>query len=334
MDPLTQGILGAALPQAVSNRESIALAGVLGFLAGMSADLDVLIRSTDDPLLFLEYHRQFTHSLIFIPVGGLLCAAVLYFLLSRRRGVSFSKTYFWCTLGYATHALLDACTTYGTMLFWPFSNVRIAWNTISIIDPLFSVPILVLVIAAGLIHRPVLAKAAICWGLIYMSLGLWQRHEAQQMGWEIAQERGHHPLRLEAKPSFANILVWKIVYETADKFYVDAVRTGPFPTKFLGDSLNKLNLGRDFPWLEKRSQQAQDVERFRWFSNGFVAADPDSPNRIIDIRYSIVPNEIAPLWSIELQKGAPVDAHANYLTHREMDQGGIAKFKAMLFGGG
>ena len=61
MDPLSQGVLGAALPQATAARGRYAgSAGVLGFLAGMAADLDVLIRSSTDPLLFLEYHRQFT----------------------------------------------------------------------------------------------------------------------------------------------------------------------------------------------------------------------------------------------------------------------------------
>jgi inner membrane protein len=332
VDPLTQGVLGAALPQAASDKETVALAGLLGFLAGMSPDLDVLIRSAEDPLLFLEYHRQFTHSLIFIPFGGFLCAAFFYLMLTRCRKLGFAKTYTWCTLGYATHALLDACTTYGTMLFWPFSDARIAWNTISIIDPLFTLPILVLVVGAGLAKRPALAKIALCWGLFYMSLGAWQRNEAQQMGWAIAQERGHSPIRLEAKPSFANILVWKVVYETSDKFYIDAVRTGPFPQVFAGDSLNKLNIDRDLPWLDNQSQQALDVERFRWFSNGFVAVDPKQPNRVIDIRYSMVPNEINPLWSIELHPGADDDKHANYLTHRDMSEQSTAKFKRMLFG--
>ena len=70
MDPLTQGALGAALPQSTAVRGKYAgSAGLFGFLAGMAADLDVLIRSSSDPLLFLEYHRQFTHSLVFIPVG-------------------------------------------------------------------------------------------------------------------------------------------------------------------------------------------------------------------------------------------------------------------------
>jgi inner membrane protein len=332
MDPLTQGALGAVLPQATSAPRYAASAGLLGFLAGMSADLDVLIRSSTDPLLFLEYHRQFTHSLVFIPVGGLICALVLHVLIGRRRGLSFVQTWLFCTLGYATHALLDACTTYGTMLFWPFSDARIAWNTISIIDPLFTIPVLFAVVIAARRRKPLYARIALCWALSYMALGLWQRNEAQTMGYEIAAQRGHSPLRLEAKPSFGNILVWKIVYETDDHFYVDAVRAGLAPQVFKGSAVQKLDIDRDIPWLERDSQQAQDIERFRWFSNGYIARDPHYANRVIDVRYSMIPNEVAPLWSIELHHGAKRGEHASYLVHREGGAGRLRQMWGMLSG--
>ena len=187
MDPLTQGVLGAALPQATAARARFAAsAGLLGFLAGMAADLDVLIRSSSDPLLFLEYHRQFTHSLIFVPFGGLFCALILHALLGRRRGLSFRQSWLFCTLGYATHALLDACTTYGTMLLWPFSDVRVAWTTISIIDPLFTLPLLFAVVLAGRRSRPLYARLGLLWACFYMALGLWQRNEAVAMGYALA----------------------------------------------------------------------------------------------------------------------------------------------------
>ena len=334
MDPLTQGVLGATLPQATAAKKgTAAAAGLMGFLAGMAADLDVLIRSSTDPLLFLEYHRQFTHSLIFIPVGGLLCALLLHKLLGRRRNLTFRQSFLFCTLGYATHALLDACTTYGTMLFWPFSEVRIAWNTISIIDPLFTLPMLLLIVLAGVRKQPAFARIALLWAVAYMNLGLWQRNQAMEMGYEIAMERGHTPLRLEAKPSFANLLVWKVVYETQSKFYVDAVRASVSPEVFPGSSIDKLELARDFPWLDKNSQQARDIERFRWFSDGYVARDPRHHNRIIDIRYSMIPNEVAPLWSIELQRTAGVGDHAAYLIHREPLGDRVELMRTMVVGG-
>lgn len=332
MDPLTQGVLGAALPQAASAKRYVGSAGLLGFLAGMSADLDVLIRSGTDPLLFLEYHRQFTHSLVFIPVGGMLCALLLHLVLGRRRGLVFRQSWLFCTLGYATHALLDACTTYGTMLFWPFSDERIAWNTISIIDPLFTVPLLLGVVLAAKRRTPLYARLALVWALGYMELGLWQRNVAVDMGHALAEQRGHAPLRLEAKPSFGNILVWKIVYETEERFFVDAVRAGLSPRVFGGSSVQKLDVDRDIPWLERSSQQARDIERFRWFSNGYIARDPVYKNRVIDIRYSMLPDEVAPLWSIELHPGAAWDEHASYLVHRDAGTGRVARMWSMLSG--
>lgn len=332
MDPLTQGVLGASLPQATGARRHAASAGLLGFFAGMAADLDVLIRSSTDPLLFLEYHRQFTHSLVFVPIGGLICAVVLHYVFGRRRGLLFKQSWLFCTLGYATHALLDACTTYGTMLFWPFSQERIAWNTISIIDPLFTLPIALAVIAAGRRGRPLYARLALLWAFGYMALGLWQRNEAVEMGYTLAQQRGHAPLRLEAKPSFANILVWKIVYETDDRFYVDAVRARLAPRVFSGDSVQKLVIDRDMPWLDQNSQQARDIERFRWFSNGYIARDPVYANRIIDVRYSLIPNEVAPLWSIELHPEAAREQHAAYRVHRDTSGGQAALMWRMVTG--
>lgn len=331
MDPLTQGTLGAVLPQSVSRPGQAGSAALLGFFAGMAADLDVLIRSSTDPLLFLEYHRQFTHSLVFIPIGGALCALVLHALLGRRRGLSLRQSWLFCTLGYATHALLDACTTYGTMLLWPFSEQRFAWNTISIIDPLFTLPLLAAVIAASLWRRPALARLGLAWGLAYMAMGLAQREAAESMGYALAAERGHQPLRLEAKPSFANILVWKVVYETDDRYFVDGVRATLWPRVYPGAAVLKLDLDRDMPWLDRSSQQARDIERFRWFSNGYIARDPIYANRVMDIRYSLLPNEIAPLWSIELRPEARRGEHALYQVHRDPTPDRAARLWEMLF---
>jgi inner membrane protein len=334
MDPLTQGVLGASLPQAMASRRDAVKAGILGFLAGMAPDLDILIRSSTDPLLFLEFHRQFTHALVFIPFGGLLCALVLHALLGRRWQLSFRLTLLFCTLGYATHALLDACTTYGTMLLWPFSDARIAWNTVSVIDPVFTLPVVFLVLFAGLRRQPALARLALVWAVVYLSLGLWNRNTAVELGQSLAESRGHSPVRLEAKPSFANILVWKIVYETQGRFYVDAVRVGFNSRIFAGDSVAKLDVARDLPWLAPDSQQARDIERFRWFSNGYIASDPDNANRVIDIRYSMVPNKVDALWSIELLPGVSGDQHARYLTHRDPREESASILWAMMKGKG
>ncbi|MCY4286121.1 MAG: metal-dependent hydrolase [Thiotrichales bacterium] len=315
MDPISQGALGAVASQVGSRRGKIRVVALLGCIAGMAPDLDVFISSSSDPLLFLEYHRQFTHALLFIPVGAALVALFLHPFV--RRTLRFRQNYLVCLLGYATHGLLDACTSYGTQLLWPFSDERVAWNNISIVDPLFTLPLLCLGILAVVRRRRALAIAGLIWAIGYLLLGVVQHQRAEAAGVQLATERGHQPHRLSAKAGFANLLVWKVIYEHGGRFYVDGIRVGPAVTVCDGTSIARLEVRRDFPWLDPDSRQARDVERFRWFSDGYVAVDPDVPNRIVDIRYSMVPNTIDPLWGIELDPEAPSDRHVRYLELRE-----------------
>ncbi len=334
MDPLTQGVLGAALPQASRRRAEVALAGGLGFLSGMAADLDVLIRSGDDPLLFLDYHRHFTHSLVFVPLGGLLCALALHGLVGRRWRLRFGRSLLFCTLGYATHAVLDACTSYGTMLLWPFSDERFSLSIVSVVDPLFTLPIAILVVLAGVRRRPSLARLALAWAGLYLALGAMQQRSALAMAAELAAGRGHDPSRIEAKPTFGNIVLWRTIYETPDRFHVDGVRPTIRPRVFPGTAIDRLDGPRDFPWLDPDTQQARDVERFRRFSDGFVARDPGDPARIIDVRYAFLPTSVRGLWSIELSPDAGPDAHARYRTHREQARESLGGLWRMIVGDG
>lgn len=121
MDPVTQGVLGAVVTQSQVKPKQLAQAACIGAIAGMAPDLDVLIRSATDPLLAIEFHRHFTHSLFFIPFGALICSLVLYPLLGKRWQLSFKYVYLWSFIGYATHALLDACTSYGTQHSGPLA---------------------------------------------------------------------------------------------------------------------------------------------------------------------------------------------------------------------
>lgn len=323
MDPLSQGVVGALAGQSASKTSHIRIAGLLAFFAGMMADLDVLIQSSQDPLLSLAFHRHFTHSLIFIPVGGLLAAAIFFALFSRRY-ISFKQTYFYCTAGYATHALLDACTSYGTQLLWPFSDMRIAWNNISIIDPLFTLPLLALIITAHIKKNVRVAHVAVVFGLSYLLLGLVQNQRALNTGIALADSRGHKPVRIEAKASLGNIILWKTIYEYDGRFYVDAVSVLGKAQIFEGESVKKLNILRDFPLLNPASQQALDIERFRWFSADFLSVDKIDSNVIVDMRYSMLPNSADALWGIRIDEHAEDYAHIKRVNFQK-ERGGKEK---------
>ena len=120
MDIVTQGIAGALLAQTAANRQNRRYATITGLVAGLLPDLDAAIRSSTDPLLTLEFHRQFSHSLIFIPVGALIASVLLWPFL--RKQLPIHLLYLFSLLGFASAGLLDACTSFGTQLLWPFSD--------------------------------------------------------------------------------------------------------------------------------------------------------------------------------------------------------------------
>ena len=151
MDPVSHAALGASVGASGARGTAVLAAGLAAAAAAMAPDLDALIQSSSDPLLFLEYHRQFTHSLFVVPVAALLCAAVFHRF--TRAHLTFAQNYFACLLGYVSHPLLDACTTYGTQLLWPFADTRFAWNLIAVVDPMFTLPAIALVVL-GLAQTP------------------------------------------------------------------------------------------------------------------------------------------------------------------------------------
>jgi len=329
MDPVSQAAIGAAAALIVARPEHARPTALVGALSGMAPDLDVFIRSSSDPLLFLEYHRQFTHALIFIPFGALLCAGIVRPFM--RDKMSMREVFLACLLGYGSHGLLDACTSYGTQLFWPFSNARIAWNNVSVVDPFLTIPLLIGVAIAVVRRSPPLAQFAAVGVIAYLLLGVVQRERAESLGVELAANRGHVAKELIAKPAFGSLLLWKTIYEHENRYYVDAVKLGSRSKSFPGQNAAKLDLQRDLPWLSSESRQARDVERFRWFSNNRLALDPFDNDRIIDVRYSLVPNRIEALWGIELDRSASPDAHVEFFTSRAPSEEHRSETMRMLF---
>ena len=329
MDPVSQGAVGAAFAQSAAKKENIILIGFIGFLAGLAPDLDVLIRSEDDPILFLEYHRQFSHSLFFIPIGSFFVAL---FIFPFVRGLmSLRMVYIASFLGYATHGLLDACTSYGTQLFWPFSDQRVTWNNISIVDPIFTVPIVILLAIAITKRKRIFSFIAIGWITFYLSLGFIQYERTLSAAMDLANSRGHNAERMTLKPSFGNLILWKSIYQHEETYYVDAIRTVHSSTWCLGESIEMFDYQYHLPSLDKDSQQAKDIERFRWFSQDYLGYD-DKNSLVTDIRYSMIPNQIAPMWGLVIDTEQSIDDHAVWWTSRSLDQSQLDLFKEMLDG--
>jgi len=330
LDLLTQGLLGGVVGLSAASKEESRTAALTGFGAALLADADILISASNDPLLNLEFHRHFTHALIFIPIGALLATLLLWPLLRKHLG--FKRIYWYALLGYATAGLLDACTSYGTHLLWPFSDTRIAWSIIAIIDPVFSLVLLIALVAGFKYCKPVPARVGLALAGAYLLVGLWQHQKALQSAVELAEQRGHKVERIIVKPTLANLILWRSVYQSGDRFYVDAIRVGPGPDRtYSGDSAQKFRLGQDLPKLDRESLLLDDIARFSKLADGYVVPDPKRDNVLIDIRYSMLPISIAPMWGVDLNVGS-VSEHAKFEVYRDKPDNLRETFVAMLLG--
>lgn len=324
MDPVSQAVLGAAAAQVVLQKRLGSRAWLYGAIGGMAADLDVLIRDDIDPLVAWTYHRHFTHSLVFVPVGGVISAVPWVFRkrFAKQRTLIIAAT----TLGYATHALLDAFTSYGTQLWWPFTNTRVAWHWIAVVDPLFTVPLGIGVILAAVRERlrPLWIALAFC--ALYMGFGGVQHSRALTHARALADARGHEPSRMEALPSLFTNLLWRSVYEFDGRIFVDAVHV-PWlgePTSRPGGSLPKLTEDDRASLIQGDTRIEEALDGFSWFADDWVSApNPEHPDRVGDLRYGKGLGLPDALWGME------VEAHADEPLHGYNDRPGTSAFGEM-----
>jgi len=300
MDPISQGVLGATAALLVSKNKSLSHALIAGGIGGLVADADIVIKSNQDPLIALEFHRQFTHALLFIPIGGLIVACLLWITFFKKK--PFKQTLLFSTMGYATHALLDACTTYGTQLLWPFSNQRVAFDSIAIIDPLVTIPLLFTVFLTYKKQSKKWIYAGTLFFTVYMSFGFVQKQRALEAVNQIAMQQSHIITRIKVMPTVGNLFVWRTLYESNQRYFVNSLKIrllGNIET-YKGASVAKLNVQTNFPELKESSVQYQDLQRFKWFSDGWLIIDSQQDNVISDARYSSKLNAFDTLWGIEL----------------------------------
>jgi len=333
MDPVSQVALGAAAAGAFCPKRNLRAALLVGGLAGAAPDLDIFIRSADDPLLGLQFHRHFTHALIVAPVVGAVVAWLAHLIFFRRSHTTRELLPFGI-VGALTHGPLDACTSYGTLLYWPFSLHRESWDTISVIDPLFTVPLVVLLAVAAILRRPALPRIACVWCLGYLSLGLVQRERAQSFAENLALERRHQPVDLTARPSSGNIVLWRTVYRNGGIYHVDAVNLFPGrePVHYPGSQADVFQMDEATGIAIRDSTLETDIERFRFFSQGFLYRYPGDPMVIADLRYSLLPDSILPLWGIRIDPSEPSE-HVEFETFRDASAGNAWKLWRMIRGG-
>lgn len=219
MDSLTQIILGAAVGEAVLGKKVGNKAMLYGAIAGTIPDLDVLARQFTDTTRALEMHRGFTHSIVF----SVVFAPVFAWLVSRYEKYKDFKGWTWLFfLAFVTHPMLDAHTTWGTQFFWPF-DLRLAFKTIFVIDPLYTVPFLVCLILALRLKRTNPKRQ------FYNKLGLWISSSYLALTFllkwiaftqfeKALQDQNISYTQLDTRPAPLNTILWSANVDTESAY--------------------------------------------------------------------------------------------------------------------
>lgn len=266
MDSLTQMALGAAVGGAVLGRRIGPRAVLWGAVCGTLPDLDVLI-SHGDPVRDFTFHRAETHALFYQSLVAPLIAWALE-RLHRGREARYRHWLLLVWLCLTTHALLDAFTVYGTQLLLPFSDYPVGLGSIFIIDPLYTLPLLIGVLAS--VVRRAHPRQAAAWNAGGLTLStaylLWsvaaQSHVEGRVQRTLAATGADHG-RVLVTPTPFNTLLWRIVVMEPAGFREGfaSLLDPPGPIEF--------DHFRSRVDLLARLRDDWTVERLTWFAKGF-----------------------------------------------------------------
>jgi len=223
MDSLTQIVLGAAVGEAVAGKKLGNKALLWGAIAGTIPDLDVLASPLLDIVGELSFHRSVTHSFLFAIVMSPILGKLLSRLYRKEQATwkEWNWLFFW---GFVTHALLDSCTTWGTQLFWPFSNYGVAFYNIFVIDPLYTVPFLICVIVVAFYNRNNPKRrywnyAGLAISSAYLLFSFGAKAAANRVFEQNLQEQNISYSSYISKPTPMNTIFWSVTAEAENGFY-------------------------------------------------------------------------------------------------------------------
>jgi len=287
VDSITQAALGAAVGEAVLGRKLGNRALAWGALFGTLPDLDVVFSPFLDTAGKLVFHRGASHSLLVMVLMSVLLAPWLAKLWKKDRITKWRAGGF-VFLAWSTHVLIDCFTVYGTSVFWPFAEKRVALSNLFIIDPLYTMPLLVsLVWLACLRKKKQMPKrrwiGALGLGLssAYVGLSFLAKHRVDQaIGADLARREVQYLRRIEA-PTLLNTLLWRAVVDRGDEIWIgyrSIFEAAETPVRW-----TVVPRGRDAMARVADTREAQVLE---WFSDGWwIARSHNKGVWVADLRF-------------------------------------------------
>lgn len=284
MDSITQIALGAGVSEAVMRGKVGRRASLWGAVCGTLPDLDVLI-PMGSAVKDFTYHRAESHSFIYMA----LAAPLLTWLVVKIHPQTKEIKMRWLIaifLTLITHALLDSFTVYGTQLFLPFSDYPVGWSSIFVIDPLYTIPLLIGVLSFFAFNNGKRAQRLNLAGIIISSLYLvWTIGAKEHVNYKAEKSLINQNIKVSKMltgPSPFNTLLWRVVGIT-DSGYVE----GFYSLFDESDNIRFKHYSSENQLLKQLSTD-WNVKRLSWFSKGFYSVDKvDNQIVMTDLRMGV-----------------------------------------------
>jgi inner membrane protein len=258
-----------------------------GAILGTLPDLDVLYPFPDAVSAF-TWHRGPSHSLF---VLAALTPLVVWLIQKLHPGTADQRRgwYRLVLAVFATHVLLDCFTVYGTQALWPLPVPPIGWASIFIIDPLYTLPLAVGLLAALILRRQPRAwrwnLAGLTLSSLYLAWSLGAKLYADQSVRDILAREGVPYQHLQIQPTPFNTLLWRVVGVDGERYF-EGLWSLASPEKGL-----TLRHFPHRPDLLTGIENAPAVERLRWFTKGLYRVVPDGEGVVIsDLRMGVEPD--------------------------------------------
>lgn len=294
MDSLTQIVLGAACGEIALGKKIGNKALLFGAIGGTIPDLDVFIGGWlyGNEIDAMAFHRGFMHSILFAILGSFLFGWITFKLYDRgkRADTTSLKNWIWLYfLSIFTHPILDSFTPYGTQLFLPFSDYRVAFNNISVVDPLYTLPFLLCLIVAMFYNRKrtrrdAWVKAGIYISSAYMLFTIGNKIYMDSVFKKSFDKANISYNRFSTQPTIMNNVLWYGIAETENEYKVGFYS--------LLDKKSEVDTILTIPKNRKLLDiNHQDIKILTWFSNGYYNLAPiDSSKNVqyLDLRYPLL----------------------------------------------
>ena len=210
--------------------------------------------------------------------------------------LSYWGWYFLFFMAFATHIALDCFTTYGTQVLQPFNNLRVAFNTISVVDPMYTIPFLTCLISAAVLRQGDKSRAFLNWlgialSSLYLCVTIFNKKKVDTVLESTMEEERIEVQRSMTAPTIFNNILWNCLTETPEAFY--------WGNYSLYDSEKKISLlnriDKDLT-VNDRFERFDEYQTLKWFSSGyFVTREVDDGYQYIDLRFGAMTDSMPDL---------------------------------------